>query len=136
MAFKVHMEKHPKEPKVEEFGEEFYSDLYDDLSMSTVTMGPNVTEYEVSKVLWFIAQLAFTSDDGKAAIWSHSWLVKNTLVLILVIQVMEYVDYENSTDGDEYHAREYEEYEEYEDRYGLAEREKAETWEVHLRNMA
>ncbi|KAM9391317.1 collagen alpha-1(XI) chain-like [Salvelinus alpinus] len=33
--------------KVEEFDEFDYSDLYDDLSVSTVTVRPNVTEYEI-----------------------------------------------------------------------------------------
>lgn len=35
--------KPPKKPVVEEYGD----DLYDDLSVSTVTAGPNVTDYEV-----------------------------------------------------------------------------------------
>lgn len=34
-------------PVVEEYGDDLYRDLYDDLSVSTVTVGPNVTEYEV-----------------------------------------------------------------------------------------
>lgn len=34
-------------PVVEEYGDDLYADLYDDLSVSTVTVGPNVTEYEV-----------------------------------------------------------------------------------------
>lgn len=34
-------------PLVEEFGDDLYRDLYDDLSVSTVTVGPNVTDYEV-----------------------------------------------------------------------------------------
>lgn len=41
------MEKTPKKHVVEEFDEFDYSDLYDDVSFSTVTAGPNVTEYEV-----------------------------------------------------------------------------------------
>lgn len=36
-----------KKPVVEEYGDDLYADLYDDLSVSTVTVGPNVTEYEV-----------------------------------------------------------------------------------------
>lgn len=36
-----------KRPVVEEYGDDLYGDLYDDLSVSTVTVGPNVTEYEV-----------------------------------------------------------------------------------------
>lgn len=36
------------EPMVEEYGDDLYKDLYDDLSVSTVTVGPNVTDYEVS----------------------------------------------------------------------------------------
>lgn len=41
------MERAPKKHVVEEFEEFDYSDLYDDMSVSTVTAGPNVTEYEV-----------------------------------------------------------------------------------------
>ena len=37
----------PKKRVVEHFEEFDYSDLYDDLSVSTVTAGPNITEYEV-----------------------------------------------------------------------------------------
>lgn len=41
------VERMPKKPVVEEFEEFDYSDFYDDVSVSTVTSGPNVTEYEV-----------------------------------------------------------------------------------------
>ena len=34
-------------PMVEEYGDDLFGDLYDDLSVSTVTVGPNVTDYEV-----------------------------------------------------------------------------------------
>lgn len=34
-------------PLVEEYDDDFFSDLYDDQYVSTVTVGPNVTEYEV-----------------------------------------------------------------------------------------
>lgn len=34
-------------PVVEEYGDDLYKDLYDDLTVSTVTVGPNVTEHEV-----------------------------------------------------------------------------------------
>ncbi len=44
------MERAPKKHVVEEFEEFDYSDLYDDISVSTVTAGPNVTEYEVRLV--------------------------------------------------------------------------------------
>lgn len=37
----------PKKHVAEEFEEFDYSDLYEDLSISTVTAGPNVTDYEV-----------------------------------------------------------------------------------------
>uniref|UniRef100_A0A667WJ99 Collagen, type V, alpha 3b n=1 Tax=Myripristis murdjan TaxID=586833 RepID=A0A667WJ99_9TELE len=43
----LQVESAPKKHVVEEFEEFDYSDLYDDVSFSTVTMGPNVTEYEV-----------------------------------------------------------------------------------------
>lgn len=41
------VERTPKKPVVEEFEEFDYSDFYDDVSVSTVTSAPNVTEYEV-----------------------------------------------------------------------------------------
>lgn len=49
MSFKLRIcllqvERAPKKHVVEEFD---YSDFYDDVSVSTVTTGPNVTEYEV-----------------------------------------------------------------------------------------
>ncbi|KAG5832804.1 hypothetical protein ANANG_G00295030 [Anguilla anguilla] len=88
----VQVDRRPKQPEVEEFGEDFYSDLYDDLSVSTVTVAPNVTEYEI----------------------------------------IEYEDYINGT---EYHEQEYEEYEEYEDRFGLVEREDADTWDGQNKNV-
>lgn len=72
-------EKVPKKRVVEHFEEFDYSDLYDDLSVSTVTAGPNITEYEI----------------------------------------VEYEDYDNSTD-DYYQVQEYE----YEDE-DAAEREQA-----------
>lgn len=34
-------------PVVEEYGDDLFKDLYDDLSVSTVTVGPNVTDYMV-----------------------------------------------------------------------------------------
>lgn len=37
-------------PVVEEHGDDLYKDLYDDLSVSTVTVSPNVTDYEVGKM--------------------------------------------------------------------------------------
>lgn len=41
------VERTLKKPVVEEFEEFDYSDFYDDVSVSTVTAGPNVTKYEV-----------------------------------------------------------------------------------------
>lgn len=41
------VERTPKKPVVEEFEEFDYRDFYDDVSVSTVTSAPNVTEYEV-----------------------------------------------------------------------------------------
>lgn len=40
-------EDKPVKPVVEEYGDDLYRDLYDDLTVSTVTVGPNVTEHEV-----------------------------------------------------------------------------------------
>lgn len=36
-----------KKPVIEEHGADLYEDLYDDPSVSTITEGPNVTDYEV-----------------------------------------------------------------------------------------
>lgn len=36
-----------REPVVEEYEDDLLEDLYHNLSVSTVTVGPNVTEYEV-----------------------------------------------------------------------------------------
>lgn len=41
------MEGAPRKHVVQEFEEFDYSNFYDDISVSTVTAGPNVTEYEV-----------------------------------------------------------------------------------------
>lgn len=41
------VERAPKKPVIEEFEEFDYSDLYDEMSVSTVTTSPNVTDYEV-----------------------------------------------------------------------------------------
>ena len=41
-------ERPVKEAEVEEYGDDFYGDAYDDLSVSTVAVGPNVTDYDVS----------------------------------------------------------------------------------------
>ncbi|GLD68277.1 collagen alpha-1(XI) chain-like isoform X1 [Lates japonicus] len=73
------VERTPKKHVVEEFD---YSDLYDDISVSTVDASTNVTEYEI----------------------------------------VEYEDYDNTTDF--YHMNEYEYEEEYDERYGPAERER------------
>uniref|UniRef100_A0A8C9SH74 Collagen, type V, alpha 3a n=1 Tax=Scleropages formosus TaxID=113540 RepID=A0A8C9SH74_SCLFO len=75
-------------PEPEEFEDDFFSNMYDDISVSTVTVGPNITKYET-------------------------------------------LEYEEMKNEMEYNEKEYEEYE-YEDRYGLAEREGAETAQVHL----
>lgn len=40
-------DKSVKKPVVEEYGDDLYRDLYDDLAVSMVTVGPNVTEHEV-----------------------------------------------------------------------------------------
>lgn len=38
-----------KTPEIEEYSDDF---LYDDLSTSTVTVGPNITDYEVNVFLF------------------------------------------------------------------------------------
>ena len=44
----VQVEKPRRKPVVEEFEEDFYHGLYDDdIPVSSVTVGPNITEYEV-----------------------------------------------------------------------------------------
>lgn len=47
----------------EEFEDFDYSDLYDDLSISTVTAGPNVTDYEVRLTIrgWYLCSLCLLS---------------------------------------------------------------------------
>lgn len=40
-------DKPVKKAVVEQHEADIYRDLYDDLSVSTVTVGPNVTDYEV-----------------------------------------------------------------------------------------
>ncbi|CDQ77544.1 unnamed protein product [Oncorhynchus mykiss] len=39
-------ERLDKKPQMEEFDDNFYGDLYDDLAVSMVTVGPNISEYE------------------------------------------------------------------------------------------
>lgn len=41
-------ERLDKKPQMEEFHDNFYGDLYDDLDVSMVTVGPNISDYEVS----------------------------------------------------------------------------------------
>ncbi|CAB1341835.1 unnamed protein product [Coregonus sp. 'balchen'] len=40
-------ERPDKKPQMEEFDENFYGELYDDLEVSMVTMGPNISGYEI-----------------------------------------------------------------------------------------
>lgn len=47
LFYGLQVERTPKKHVVEEFEEFDYSDLYDDISVSTVNVQPNVTEYEV-----------------------------------------------------------------------------------------
>lgn len=44
----VQEERLDKKPQMEEFHDNFYGDLYDDLDVSMVTVGPNISDYEVS----------------------------------------------------------------------------------------
>lgn len=37
-----------KTPEVEEFSDDLYGDEHNELLVSTVTVGPNITDYEVS----------------------------------------------------------------------------------------
>lgn len=92
----------------EEFEEFDFSDLYEDLSISTVTAGPNVTEYEVRLMIWdwFLYSL---------------YLFVISCVWVCIHKLLEYEDYDNTTDLsllNEY------EYEEEDERYGPAERER------------
>lgn len=43
----VQDERPIKTPEVEEFSHDLYSDQRDELLVSTVTVGPNITDYEV-----------------------------------------------------------------------------------------
>lgn len=40
------MEKVPRKPVIEDY-DDLYTDLYNDLTISTVTASPNITDYEV-----------------------------------------------------------------------------------------
>ena len=46
-------ERPAEKPEVEELEDDLYRDLYDDLSVSTVTVGPNITDYEVRSMIWW-----------------------------------------------------------------------------------
>lgn len=96
-----------KTPEIEEYSDDF---LYDDLSTSTVTVGPNITDYEVNVFL-------FCFLISRTCHWQIS-----------ISQILEYTDYKNDTELD------YEGEEIYDDAFGFAERERAETWggEVNL----
>lgn len=56
------------------------------------------------------------------ALWGHRLFDDMSYCLTQIV-------YEDYVNGTEYHEQEYEEYEEYEDRFGLVEREDAETWD-------
>lgn len=103
------MERTPKKHVAEEFEELDYSDLYGDLSVSTVTAGPNLTDYEVSPPVRVWRLCCFPS-------------VSHCLCVCRTHKIVEYEDYDNTTDLS--HVNEYE-YEEEEERYGPAERERA-----------
>lgn len=106
------VERAPKKHVVEEFEEFDYSDLYDDMSVSTVTAGPNVTEYEV-RLSREISNTSFVS--LILSLIAH-------LHLCFMRQIVEYEDYDNTTEY--YQVNEYEYEEEYDERYGPAERER------------
>lgn len=107
------MDRTPKtKPVVEEFD---YSDFYDDVSLSTVTSGPNVTEYEVRLPL-----------GERKRVGSVCWVLSpplcdNSAGVMCVGQIIEYEDFDNTTNT--YEVNEYE-YEEENERYGPAERER------------
>lgn len=97
----------PKKHVAEEFEDFDYSDLYEDLSISTVTTSPNVTDYEVRLTI--------------SGCLSCSLRLLSFPVSSLTHKIIEYEDYDNTTDLailNEY------EYEEEEERYGPAERER------------
>lgn len=62
-CLRLQVEGTPKKYVAEEFEEFDYSDLYGDLSISTVTAGPNVTDYEVRLTIrdWLLCSLYFLS---------------------------------------------------------------------------
>lgn len=100
-----------KKRVVEEFEEFDYSDLFDDLSASSVTSGQNVTEYEVrlSRSCSFMCAPSVRSGPP-------------SFVFVRFEQIVEYEDYDNATHL--HHANEYEYEDEYDERYGPAERER------------
>lgn len=108
-------ERTPKKHLAEEFEEFDYSDLYEDLSISTVTAGPNVTDYEVSLSTW---------GGGGGGVPLLSGPLVTSCVRAGTQQVVQYEDYDNATDLSLLNEYEYEEEEEEEEeRYGPAVRE-------------
>lgn len=107
-------EKPIKTPEVEEDTEDIYHSPYYDLDVSTVTVGTNISEYEV----WAEVQ-------GRTSESLAEPVVIMIFILTCIFQLFEYEDFKNSSESSE----QYEEYETYEDRYGPAERERAGTWD-------
>lgn len=108
------MDRAPRKHLIKAFEEFDYSDFYDDVSISTVTTGPNVTEYEVRQQEERQHELSFMC--------AHVFTSSHLSLCMFVGQIVEYEDYDNTTDF--YHVNEYEYEEEYDERYGPAERER------------
>lgn len=105
-------EKPVKTPEVEEETDDLYAGPNHDLSVSTVTVGSNMSEYEVR------AEELYRPYENLAEMGGYYDIHAD------IFQTFEYDDFRNSSESSE----QYEEYEAYEDRYGPAEREGARTW--------
>lgn len=103
---------------VVEYEDGLYGDLFEDVSVSTVTVSPNVTEHEVGQMQTQEVLLSENRETERLNWYSLSdfWLQ----------QILDYEEFNNDTE------LEYEEYEIYEDDFDFAERERAETLNVEV----
>lgn len=103
---------------VVEYEDGLYGDLFEDVSVSTVTVSPNVTAHEVGQIQ---TQEVLLSQSRKAE--RFNWY---SLPCVWLQQLLDYEEFNNDTEV------EYEEYEIYEDDFDFAERERAETLNVEV----
>lgn len=106
-------------PEVEGDTEDIYGSPQHDLSVSTVTVGTNFSDYEVRTE---VQCRTYQS-------WAELVGIIMSVLMLRIFQVFEYEDFVNKSESSE----QYEEYETIEDRYGPAEREGAGTWHGQVR---